>query len=85
MLYDELFTLRNMGDMPEDKTYKDYLNPDSVKMLPDAKAEKGIFDSEESRFQVRALRLFYKGYEKSPHLQPDGVPEGQLPPRIKPV
>ena len=51
MLYDELFTLRNMGDMPEDKTYKDYLNPDSVKMLPDAKAEKGIFDSEESRFQ----------------------------------
>lgn len=60
MLYDELFTLRNMGDLPEDKTYKDYLNPDSVKMLPDAKAEKGIFDSEESRFQFVRCGYFAK-------------------------
>ncbi len=29
-LYDRLFTLENMNDMPEDKGYDDYLNKDSV-------------------------------------------------------
>ena len=50
-LYDELFTLRNMGDMPEGTEYKDFLNPDSLRVMKDAKAERGIFDCGEGRFQ----------------------------------
>ena len=29
-LYDRLFTMENLNDMPEDASYDDYLNPDSV-------------------------------------------------------
>ena len=50
-LYDELFTLRNMGDMPEGTEYKDFLNPDSLRVMKDAKAERGIFDGNEKTFQ----------------------------------
>jgi len=28
--YDRLFTLADMGQVPEDKDYKDFLNPDSL-------------------------------------------------------
>ena len=50
-LYDELFTLRNMGDMPEGSEYKDFINPDSLRVMKDAKAERGIFDGDEKTFQ----------------------------------
>ena len=33
MLYDHLFTIENVADIPEDKTYNDYLNPDSLKTV----------------------------------------------------
>ena len=35
-LYDNLFTLENVNDIPEDKTYKDYLNPNSEQVLKNA-------------------------------------------------
>ena len=38
-LYDKLFTLENLGDMPEDKGYDDYLNPDSLRVFSGAKLE----------------------------------------------
>ena len=40
MLYDKLFTLENLADMPEDKTYNDYLNPDSLTKVENALVEK---------------------------------------------
>jgi glutaminyl-tRNA synthetase len=38
-LYDNLFTLRNMDDMAEGADYKDYLNPDSLKVLQEVLME----------------------------------------------
>jgi len=38
-LYDHLFTLRNLADMEEGKDYKDYLNPDSLKVVENALVE----------------------------------------------
>lgn len=32
MLYNNLFTIEDTGDIPEDKTFRDYLNPDSLKV-----------------------------------------------------
>lgn len=40
MLYDKLFTIENVADIPEDKTYNDYLNPDSLKKIEGALVEK---------------------------------------------
>jgi glutaminyl-tRNA synthetase len=42
MLYDHLFTLVNVDEMPEDKTYNDYLNPDSVIKLGSAAVEPSL-------------------------------------------
>ncbi len=39
MLYDNLFTLENVADIPEGKTYDDYRNPDSAVRLEHAKIE----------------------------------------------
>lgn len=41
-LYEHLFTLRNMGDMDEDKDYKDYLNPNSLTVLGDSLVEPSL-------------------------------------------
>ena len=38
-LYDKLFTEANMNAIPDDADFKDYLNPDSVQVLPHAKLE----------------------------------------------
>lgn len=51
-LYDRLFTIENVNEMPEDKTYADYLNKDSVKELPDIKIESSILDDDKDiRYQ----------------------------------
>lgn len=42
MLYDNLFTIENVNDIPEDKTYNDYLNPDSLTKLTGCKAEASL-------------------------------------------
>lgn len=44
-LYNRLFTLENVFDIPEDKTYTDYLNPDSIAIIKDAKIEPSCADS----------------------------------------
>ena len=41
MHYDKLFTIKNVKDIPEDKTYNDYLNPDSAVEIDTALIEKG--------------------------------------------
>ena len=50
-LYDRLFTKPDMGDIPDGKTFADYLNPDSLKVTT-AKAEPSLADAEPGdRFQ----------------------------------
>ncbi len=52
MLYDYLFTLENIDDMPEDKTYNDYLNPDSAIKLEGCMIEPVLADAQPGdRFQ----------------------------------
>ncbi|MCQ2427107.1 MAG: glutamine--tRNA ligase/YqeY domain fusion protein [Clostridia bacterium] len=52
MLYDYLFTLENIDDMPEDKTYNDYLNPNSAVRVSGVRIEQSLSDCEAgSRFQ----------------------------------
>lgn len=45
MLYDKLFTIENVADIPEDKTYNDYLNPDSLIIRENAKVEPALATS----------------------------------------
>lgn len=42
MLYDKLFTIENVNAIPEDKTYNDYLNPNSLTVVEHAKAEPSL-------------------------------------------
>ncbi len=46
MLYDKLFTLENLADMPEGKTYNDYLNPNSLQKIENALVEKCLSNAE---------------------------------------
>ena len=48
--YDKLFTIANTGDIPEGKTYADYLNEASVQTFEHAKVEKSMA-SEDGRVQ----------------------------------
>ena len=41
-LYDKLFTIENVNDIPEDKTYNDYLNPESLVSLQEARVEPAL-------------------------------------------
>ncbi len=43
-IYDRLFTLENVFDIPEDKTYTDYLSPNSIEIVKDAKIEPSCAD-----------------------------------------
>lgn len=51
MNYDKLFTLENLNDMPEDKTYDDYLNTESVIKLENALVEPAALEGDDIRFQ----------------------------------
>ncbi len=45
MLYDYLFTLVNIDDMPEDKTYNDYLNPESAIKVEGCRIEPALAEA----------------------------------------
>ena len=45
MLYDNLFTIENTNDIPEDKTYNDYLNPNSLVKVEHCKVEPCLLDA----------------------------------------
>lgn len=45
MLYDYLFTLENIDDMPEGKTYGDYLNPNSATKVEGCMIEPSLADA----------------------------------------
>ncbi len=44
-LYDRLFTKENPDDAEEGKTFKDYLNPDSLRIVASAKVEPSLKDA----------------------------------------
>ena len=51
MHYDKLFTIANTGDIPEDKTYDDYINPASAEKIEGAKAELSLGEDEDTHYQ----------------------------------
>ena len=60
-LYDKLFTIPNLNDMPEGATYNDFLNPESLKTLSGAKAELSIADAKDGdKFQFVRMGYFCK-------------------------
>ena len=61
MLYDFLFDIENTADIPEDKTYDDYLNVNSVVKLDNCKIEPSLADSKPmDRFQFVRTGYFVK-------------------------
>ena len=60
-LYDHLFTLENVNDVPEGTNYLDYLNPDSLSHLPACKLEASLADAKTGeRFQFVRMGYFCK-------------------------
>ena len=61
MLYDFLFNIENTGDIPEDKTYDDYLNASSVTKLEGVKIEPSLAEAKAGeRFQFVRTGYFVK-------------------------
>lgn len=58
MLYDNLFTVENPNDVPEGKTYKDFINPNSLKKVI-AYAEPMLINAKpEEKFQFERIGYF---------------------------
>lgn len=51
MHYDRLFTIENVGDIPEGKTYDNYLNKDSAIKIEGALVEPSALEGDDTRFQ----------------------------------
>jgi glutaminyl-tRNA synthetase len=61
MLYDFLFDIENTADIPEGKTFDDYLNRDSVTKIEGAKIEPSLADAKPSdKFQFVRCGYFVK-------------------------
>jgi glutaminyl-tRNA synthetase len=61
MLYDFLFDIENTADIPEDKTYDDYLNKASVTKIENAKIEAALEEAKPGdRFQFVRCGYFVK-------------------------
>jgi glutaminyl-tRNA synthetase len=61
MLYDFLFDIENTSDIPEGKTFDDYLNRDSVTKIEGAKIEPALADAKEGeKFQFVRCGYFVK-------------------------
>ena len=58
-LYDRLFTVENVGDIPEGEDYRSYLNPDSLKIVRGAMMEPSLKEGKEGeRFQFERIGYF---------------------------
>jgi len=59
MLYKNLFTRENVGEIPEGESYLDYLNPDSLNTLTGCKLEASLAEAERGdRFQFVRMGYF---------------------------
>ncbi len=58
-LYDRLFTVENVGDIPEGEDYRSYLNPDSLKIVRVAMMEPSLKEEKTGdRFQFERIGYF---------------------------
>jgi glutaminyl-tRNA synthetase len=57
-LYEHLFSIPDLSDIPEDKTYLDYLNPNSLSINDQALGESSLQDVEPGQ-QFQFLRMGY--------------------------
>ncbi len=58
-LYDRLFTIEDTGAIPEDKSFRDYLNPESLVVMPNAKLEASLGDAKAGdKFQFVRMGYF---------------------------
>ncbi len=61
VMYDRLFTEENMNDLPEGKTYVDFLNPESAVRFEGAKIEPSLAEAKPGdKFQFVRLGYFAK-------------------------
>jgi glutaminyl-tRNA synthetase len=65
-LYDRLFTLADMSQVPEDKDYKDFLNPESL-VLGKGYAEPALLDDKSGiAVQFERVGYFFKDPDSTP-------------------
>ncbi len=70
-LYDRLFSVANPDDVPEDGSFIDFINPDSLRIISDAVVEPGLITaSSGERFQFERQGYFFV----DPIDSRDGIP-----------
>ena len=66
-LYDHLFEIANVSEIPEDKDWKSYLNPKSLVIVPNAKLERSLAAaSPGDRCQFERIGYFCADKESTP-------------------
>lgn len=66
-MYDRLFTVENPKKVDEDKTYLDYVNPDSLKVLSDCKLEPSLLNvTMGEQFQFERKGFFCADQDSKP-------------------
>jgi glutaminyl-tRNA synthetase len=66
-MYDRLFTVENPKKVDEDKTYLDYVNPESLKVLKDCKVEPSLADvTRGEQFQFERKGFFCADIDTQP-------------------
>ena len=61
VMYDRLFTEENMNDLPEDKSYIDFLNPESAVRIENVKIEPALAEAKPGeKFQFVRIGYFCK-------------------------
>ncbi len=66
-LYDSLFTVPNPYDVPEDKTWTDFINPDSLTVLTGCKMEPSVADIQDGEpLQFERVGYFAKDRDSTP-------------------
>ena len=64
--YDRLFTLADMSQVPEDKDYKDFLNPDSL-IVEGGYAEPALLeDNSDTAVQFERVGYYVKDADSTP-------------------
>ncbi len=69
-LYNRLFTIENTGAIPEDKTYDDYINPESEVKLSGCRMEKALAEAQPGeKFQFVRTGYFAKDTKRNAFLR----------------
>ena len=66
--YDKLFVKEDMNDIPEDKDYKDYLNPESLKVVKGYAEPALLEDNTGIAVQFERVGYFHRDPDSTPEL-----------------